>query len=195
MKKSIYLLIATLTISVASYAQQDNKEQPNKERQFPSAEQMAKRQADHMRQQYLLGNDQYDKVYKLCLKRAQKQIARMQEMKKEQEQMNADMKKILNEAQYERYENNQNRPRQMMRGGMQRGQFHQGGAYQHMRQGKRQIQPNMQMPAQQLQKGQAIDKQIQMQGRRRPAMYDDTRKLNEKSTQNPTENDTQKELK
>ena len=54
---------------------------------------------------------------------------------------------------------------------------------------------NMQVPAQQLQKGQAIDKQIQMQGRRRPAMYDDTRKLNEKSTQNPTENDTQKELK
>lgn len=195
MKKSIYLLIATLTISVASYAQQANKEQSNKERQLPSAEQMAKRQADHMRQQYLLGNDQYDKVYKLCLKRAQKQIARMQEMKKEQEQMNADMKKILNEAQYERYENNQNRPRQMMRGGMQRGQFHQGGAYQHMRQGKRQIQPNMQVPAQQLQKGQAIDKQIQMQGRRRPAMYDDTRKLNEKSTQNPTENDTQKELK
>jgi ribosomal protein S16 len=114
MKKSLFILFAALSVSAASAQQVDSKQPTSK--QAPTAEQMAKIQADRMRHQLLLGNDQYDKVYKLCLKRAQKQIARMQEIKKEQAQMSADMKKILNEAQYERYEQQRNQPR-MMRGG------------------------------------------------------------------------------
>lgn len=201
MKKSIYFIAIALMFSLTSFAQQANDNQQGKSIEPPTAEQIAKRQADRMKQQYLLGNDQYDKVYKLCLKRAEQQVARMQEMKKEQEQMNTEMKKILNETQYERYENQQNRPHQMMRRGMQRGRFQQQGACpmhqgNMMRQGNMRLNPNqMQMPAKQLQKGQAIDKQTQMQGRRRPAMYDDTRKLNEANAQNSTENNTQKELK
>lgn len=128
MKKSIYFIAIAMMFSLTSFAQQANDNQQGKSIEPPTAEQIAKRQADRMKQQYLLGNDQYDKVYKLCLKRAEQQVARMQDMKKEQEQMNAEMKKILNETQYERYENQQNRPHQMMRRGMQRGRFQQQGA-------------------------------------------------------------------
>lgn len=200
MKKLLFILLATLTVSVVSAQQAENKQPEPKK--APNAEQMAKMQADRMKQQLLLGNDQYDKVYKLCLKKAQKQIARMEEMKKEQEQMMADMKKILNETQYERYQMQRNQPR-MMRGGQQRGkmpqrgfcpmqmkgqfppqmqgpfnpqmrgQFPAKGQFQPQMQGK--AMPQMQMPAKELQKGEQIAPQMQG-NKRRPAMYDDTRK-------------------
>lgn len=102
MKKSILISIFALLFSVASFAQQ--AEQKPAERKAPTVEEIAKRRADMMRQQYLLGKDQYDKVYKLCLKQAKKDMARMEEIKKEREQMNNEMKGILNDAQWERYE-------------------------------------------------------------------------------------------
>ncbi len=217
MKKLLFILLATLTVSVVSAQQAENKQPEPKK--APNAEQMAKMQADRMKQQYLLGNDQYDKVYKLCLKKAQKQIARMEEMKKEQEQMDADMKKILNETQYERYQMQRNQPR-MMRGGHQRGkmpqrgfcpmqmkgqfnphmqgpfnpqmrgQFPAKGQFQPQMQGK--AMPQMQMPANEFKKGEQIP--AKMQGnKRRPAMYDDTRKL--ENTTAETKSAETKELK
>lgn len=194
MKKSLFILFAALSVSAASAQQVDSKQPASK--QAPTAEQMAKIQADRMRHQLLLGNDQYDKVYKLCLKRAQKQIARMQEIKKEQAQMSADMKKILNEAQYERYEQQRNQPR-MMRGGQYRGKMPQrgfcpmqrnvGGQFNPYMQGQSRaqrghLQPQMQMPAKEFQKGGQIPLDVQG-NRRRPAMYDDTRKLENTSVE------------
>lgn len=194
MKKSLFILFAALSVSAASAQQVESKQPTSK--QAPTAEQMAKIQADRMRHQLLLGNDQYDKVYKLCLKRAQKQIARMQEIKKEQAQMSADMKKILNEAQYERYEQQRNQPR-MMRGGQYRGKMPQrgfcpmqrniGGQFNPYMQGqsraqRSQLQPQMQMPAKEFQKGGQIPLDVQG-NRRRPAMYDDTRKLENTSVE------------
>lgn len=194
MKKSLFILFAALSVSAASAQQVESKQPTSK--QAPTAEQMAKIQADRMRHQLLLGNDQYDKVYKLCLKRAQKQIARMQEIKKEQAQMSADMKKILNEAQYERYEQQRNQPR-MMRGGQYRGKMPQrgfcpmqrnmGGRFNPYMQGQSraqrgQLQPQMQMPAKEFQKGGQIPLDVQG-NRRRPAMYDDTRKLENTSVE------------
>lgn len=194
MKKSLFILFAALSVSAASAQQVESKQPTSK--QAPTAEQMAKIQADRMRHQLLLGNDQYDKVYKLCLKRAQKQIARMQEIKKEQAQMSADMKKILNEAQYERYEQQRNQPR-MMRGGQYRGKMPQrgfcpmqrnmGGRFNPYMQGqsraqRSQLQPQMQMPAKEFQKGGQIPLDVQG-NRRRPAMYDDTRKLENTSVE------------
>lgn len=194
MKKSLFILFAALSVSAASAQQVESKQPTSK--QAPTAEQMAKIQADRMRHQLLLGNDQYDKVYKLCLKRAQKQIARMQEIKKEQAQMSADMKKILNEAQYERYEQQRNQPR-MMRGGQYRGKMPQrgfcpmqrnmGGQFNPYVQGQsraqhRHLQPQMQMPAKEFQKGGQIPLDVQG-NRRRPAMYDDTRKLENTSVE------------
>ena len=204
MKKLLFILLVAATVNTAS-AQQAESKQPE-QKKAPTAEQMAKRQADRMKQQYLLGNDQYDKVYKLCLKRAQKQIARMEEIKKEQEQMNADMKKILNETQYERYEQHRNQPH-MIRGGQQRGKMPQRGfcpMQRNMRghfnphmqrpfnpymQGKfsaqrGQFQQHLQMPAKELEKGGQV---TPTQGnRRRPAMYDDTRKLDNTATEAKT---------
>lgn len=183
MKKSIYVIAIALMFSLTSYAQQTNDKQNTQTKQAPTPEKIAKNHAERMKQQYLLGDDQYEKVYKLCLKKAEKQVALRNEMQKEQEQMNAEMKKILNETQYERYEQHQNRSRQMMRRGMQRGQFH-GCPYNcpaQMRQGNMMTPKSnmMQMPQQQLKKGPQIDKQTQQQlTRRRMAMYDDTKKLN-----------------
>ena len=112
MRKSIYLSFIALFFSVASFAQEASNEQTN-ERKAPTVEEIAKRRADRLRNELLLGNDQYDKVYKLCLQKAKKDKARQEEMKAEKEAFNKNMKGILNEAQSERYEQMQ-KPR--MRG-------------------------------------------------------------------------------
>ena len=112
MKKSIYLSLIALLFSVASFAQEANNNE-QKERKAPTVEEIAKHRADRLRNELLLGNDQYDKVYKLCLQKAKKDKARQEQMKAEQEAFNKDMKGILNEAQSERYEQMQ-KPR--MRG-------------------------------------------------------------------------------
>ena len=112
MRKSIYLSLIALLFSVASFAQEASNEQTN-ERKAPTVEEIAKRRADRLRNELLLGNDQYDKVYKLCLQKAKKDKARQEEMQAEREAFNKDMKGILNEAQSERFEQMQ-KPR--MRG-------------------------------------------------------------------------------
>ena len=112
MRKSIYLSFIALLFSVASFAQEASNEQAN-ERKAPTVEEIAKRRADRLRNELLLGNDQYDKVYKLCLQKAKKDKARQEEMQAEKEAFNKNMKGILNEAQSERYEQMQ-KPR--MRG-------------------------------------------------------------------------------
>ena len=71
MKKSIYLSLIAIIFSVASFAQEANKEQAN-ERKAPTVEEIAKHRADRLRNELLLGNAQYDKVYKLCLAQAKK---------------------------------------------------------------------------------------------------------------------------
>ncbi|MBE6213977.1 MAG: hypothetical protein E7131_04780 [Rikenellaceae bacterium] len=108
MKKSIIITITALLFSVTAFAQQ-TPEAPKRE--MPTVEQIAKRKAERLRQQLLLGDKQYDKVYKLCLAQAEKDVQRMQQMKAEKEQMAADMKGILNESQYEKFVQMQNPPR------------------------------------------------------------------------------------
>ena len=103
MRKSIYLSLIALLFSVASFAQEASNEQTN-ERKAPTVEEIAKRRADRLRNELLLGNDQYDKVYKLCLAQAKKDMARREEMKAEKESFAKDMEGILNEAQNERFE-------------------------------------------------------------------------------------------
>lgn len=109
MKKTIIISLVALLFTTTLFAQQ-TKEQNTPEKRVPTVEEIAKRKADHMREQYLLGKDQYDKVYKLCLKQAKKDEARHKEIMSEREQMAKDMKGILNDAQWERYEKNQKRP-------------------------------------------------------------------------------------
>lgn len=107
MKKAIYLIAIMLIAVVSVSAQESRKPEANKK---PTAEQIAKFKAERLRKELLLGNDQYDKVYKSCLKQAKEQIKRMEQIAKERKQMNEEMKDILNEAQYERFEKMQHRP-------------------------------------------------------------------------------------
>lgn len=109
MKKTVIFSLLALLFTTTLFAQQ-TKEQNTPEKRVPTVEEIAKRKADHMREQYLLGKDQYDKVYKLCLKQAKQNEARRKEIIAEREQMSKDMKGILNDAQWERYEKNQKRP-------------------------------------------------------------------------------------
>ena len=109
MKKTVIISLVSLFLSTSIFAQQA-EEQKLPEKQAPTVEQIAKRNADRMREQYLLGEDQYDKVYKLCLKQAKQNEARHKEIIAEREQMSKDMKGILNDAQWERYEKNQKHP-------------------------------------------------------------------------------------
>ena len=110
MKKSIIISLFALMFSVASFAQDAPQNEQPQERKAPTVEEIAKHRADRMRNELLLGNDQYDKVYKLCLAQAKKDKARQEAIKAEKEAFNKDMKKILNEAQSERYDHMQ-RPR------------------------------------------------------------------------------------
>ena len=123
MKKSIIISLVALFITTTLFAQQ-TEQQNAPEKKVPTVEEIAKHKADRMREEYLLGKDQYDKVYKLCLKQAKKDEARRKEINAEREQMTKDMKGILNDAQWERYEKNQKRPamfRHQKRGPQQRG--------------------------------------------------------------------------
>ena len=123
MKKYLCMMALALMIGAGARAQ-ENVERKNAQKEPPTVEQMAKREADRMRRQLLLGDDQYDKVYKICLKRAEAQRKRMEQMRKERKEESEQMKGILNDAQYERYEQLQRQPafgRQGMRQGMRPG--------------------------------------------------------------------------
>lgn len=110
MKKSMFIAVAAMLFSVSASAQKvEEVKVVNPE--MPTVEQIAKHKADRLKQQLLLGQDQYEKVYKLCLAQAEKDMARMKEQKAEKEQMAAEMKGILNDAQYERFEQMQKVPR------------------------------------------------------------------------------------
>lgn len=111
MKKSLFLTIAALLFGIAAYAQQP-VESADKAPEMPTAEQIAQRRADRLKKQLLLGQDQYKKVYKLCLEQAEKDVERMKQLKAEKESMQNAMKGILNDAQYERFEQMQDAPRQ-----------------------------------------------------------------------------------
>ena len=106
MKKFFCLMAAALMVSAATLAQppQQDRRPDQQPKEMPTVEEMAKMKADRMKQQLLLGNDQYDKVYKLCLEQAGKELERMKQIRAEKEQMAEKMKGILNETQYERFE-------------------------------------------------------------------------------------------
>ncbi len=102
MKKRMFITIAAMLFGVSAFAQQPEEVKVPKH-EMPTVEQIAKHKADQLKQQLLLGQEQYEQVYKLCLVQAEKDMARMKEQKAEKEQMAAKMKGILNDAQYERF--------------------------------------------------------------------------------------------
>ena len=117
--------MVVIAIMMATTAMAQQKEQ----KEMLTVEQIAKMKAERMRKQLLLGNDQYEKVYKNCLKEAEKQRKRMQQIAKEREEMAKELKGILNEAQWERYEQMQ-KPR-VHRKAMKKGWRHNQNGKMH----------------------------------------------------------------
>lgn len=174
MKKSIYLSLIAIIFSVASFAQEANKEQTN-ERKAPTVEEIAKRRADRLRNELLLGNDQYDKVYKLCLAQAKKDKARQEEMKTEKEAFAKDMEGILNEAQNERFEQMQKPRMRAPQQNMQRRKvdFRNG--------------PQLKQPAPNMQRGGQLQPSREEIMRKRK-MFDDVQQQPAESQQAPQAN-------
>lgn len=174
MKKSIYLSLIAIIFSVASFAQEANKEQAN-ERKAPTVEEIAKRRADRLRNELLLGNDQYDKVYKLCLAQAKKDKARQEEMKAEKEAFAKDMEGILNEAQNERFE-------QMQKPRMRAPQHNMQRRKVDFRNG-----PQLKQPAPNMQRGGQLQPSREEIMRKRK-MFDDVQQQPTESQQAPQAN-------
>ena len=174
MKKSIYLSLIAIIFSVASFAQEANKEQTN-ERKAPTVEEIAKRRADRLRNELLLGNDQYDKVYKLCLAQAKKDKARQEEMKTEREAFAKDMEGILNEAQNERFEQMQKPRMRAPQHNMQRRKVDFGNG------------PQFKQPAPNMQRGGQLQPSREEIMRKRK-MFDDVQQQPAESQQAPQAN-------
>ena len=134
MKKILFAAVA-LIFSVSIFAQAPQR---GERREF-KPEEMATRMADGMKKELNLNDEQYKSVYNLYLKRGEEmkarrnkgqqgqqvnREARREEMKKSQEAMNAELKKILTAEQYTKYEEMLKKQRQRQ-GGPRGGQ---GGA-------------------------------------------------------------------
>ena len=135
--KKLLLAAVALMFSVSMFAQQPQR---GERREF-KPEEMATRMADGMKKELNLNDEQYKSVYNLYLKRGEEmkarrdkgqqgqqvnREARREEMKKSQEAMNAELKKILTAEQYTKYEEMLKKQQQRQRQGGPRGG--QGGA-------------------------------------------------------------------
>lgn len=127
MKKLIFAAFA-LIFSVGMFAQQPQR---GERREF-KPEEMATRQAEHMKAELSLDDEQYKSVYTLFLKRNEEmkkefanrqegqqvdREARRAEMIKKQEAMNAELKKILTAEQYTKYQEMQKKEQERRRQG------------------------------------------------------------------------------
>lgn len=117
MKKSIIISAIALLLSAGSFAQ--NVDKKPAERKAPTIEQMAQHRADYQRKSLELNDAQHKQLYKLYLKQAKQQKTRMEQMKKEHEKMNSQLKKIFTAEQWAKYEKMQKRAK-MRRQPMQR---------------------------------------------------------------------------
>lgn len=135
--KKLLLAAVALMFSVSMFAQQPQR---GERREF-KPEEMATRMADGMKKELNLNDEQYKSVYNLYLKRGEEmkarrdkgqqgqqvsREARREEMKKNQEALNAELKKILTAEQYTKYEEMLKKQQQRQRQGGPRGG--QGGA-------------------------------------------------------------------
>ncbi len=120
MKKVILSLIVAM-ISITSFAQQ-----PGGQRREFKPEDTAKRRADNVKESAKINDEQYKKVYDLFLKQAKDLQTKMkegqqgenrqrfnrEEMQKQQEATNKELKAILTPEQYAAYEKAQKERRQ-----------------------------------------------------------------------------------
>lgn len=123
MKKFLFTIVALL-LSASTFSQQPQR------REF-KPEEMATRMADGMKKELNLNDEQYKSVYNLYLKRGEEmkarrekgeqnqqvdREARREEMKKNQEALNAELQRILTSEQYSQYEEMLKKQQQQRRG-------------------------------------------------------------------------------
>lgn len=138
MKKILFAAVA-LMFSVTLFAQGSQR---GERREFKPKE-MATRMADGLKKELELNDEQYKSVYNLYLKRGEEMKARRSkaqqgqqvdrearraEMQKQQQAMNAELRKILTPEQYTKYEEMQKKQQQKRReqGGSRGPQGRQG---------------------------------------------------------------------
>lgn len=109
MKLKVLMAAVAIFISGAAFAQQDEVAQQEQKREAPTAEQIAQKKVEWMRKEYLLSKEQCEKIYKITLKKTEKQLKRWEQEKKDNEAFAEDMKGILNDAQWEHFEQQQKR--------------------------------------------------------------------------------------
>ena len=119
MKKFVLAALA-MVFSVTLFAQAPQR---GERREF-KPEEMATRMADGMKKELNLNDEQYKSVYNLYLKRDRE--ARREEMKKQQEAMNAELKKVLTKEQYTKYEEMLKKQQRQRQGGPRGPQGGQG---------------------------------------------------------------------
>lgn len=107
MKLKVLMATAAILISGVAFAQQDDVVKQEQKREAPTAEQITQKKVEWMRKEYLLSQEQCEQVYKITLKKTEKQMKRWEQEKKESEAFAEDMKGILNDAQWERFEQQQ----------------------------------------------------------------------------------------
>jgi hypothetical protein len=116
MKSKLFLLFLTCLFTGLVYAQEDGQRTPRGQRgQRLSTEERVKAQTDRMKKDFELTEVQYDSVKKINLKYAKKneEVFRNNRedaeknreiFRKNQEEQSKELKAILNETQYKKYE-------------------------------------------------------------------------------------------
>jgi hypothetical protein len=107
MKKSLIISAVALLLSVTASAQK--AETKPAERKAPTMEQIAQRRADWQRKALGLDDAQHKKLYKFYLKEVKQQKARMEQIKKQEQKKESQLKKILTEEQWAKYQKIQKR--------------------------------------------------------------------------------------
>ena len=107
MKLRLLLAVAALMVGSVAFAQQGEGRARGEGRERgerPTVEQIAKCKSDRMKKELSLNEQQYTKVYKLYLKQAKRQAKMWRKGFEQQRAFKADVKLILTEEQFAKYE-------------------------------------------------------------------------------------------
>ncbi len=105
MKKSIFAVVATLSMMIGTgvYAQ-NTQQQSRMMKERPTAEQMAQRQTDRMKEKLALTDAQAKQIYAYNLQQIKEMQAQREQMRAARQAEAAKMKSILTDEQFEKWQ-------------------------------------------------------------------------------------------
>ena len=119
--KKILFAIAALMVSTMSFAQGFGGGFGGGQGMNMNPEDMAKRQADRLKEQLELNQVQYDSIYNYYVANAKEQAARREQMQKQRAAQEAKIKSFLTDDQKKKYDEIQEQRRQQRQQGGQGG--------------------------------------------------------------------------